>query len=109
MADLVTYRKAANFVRGLSVRGGSEIISSDAVYFSIYNFVAGRDEWVLPDKKIIPGLYIIVRLGTIFWFGSGQSPGVPEILLIRRYILIYRNRTNIKNIMHERRKLYDTG
>ena len=32
------------------------------------NFAAGRDEWVLPDKKIIPGLYIVVRLGTIFLF-----------------------------------------
>lgn len=63
--------------------GGSEIISSDdvqnGILFPKFNFAAGRDEWVLPDKKIIPGLYIVVRLGTIFWFGSGQSPGPPEI------------------------------
>lgn len=73
------FLQTANIVCGFTVHSGRNTF--------LFNFAAGRDEWVLPDKKIIPGLYIVVRLGTIFGFGSGQSPGPPEIIRIYTFLI----------------------
>ena len=54
------------------VRGGSVIISSDSVQGGIlflFNFAAGRDEWVIPSGKMPSGLYIVVRPEDILGFG----------------------------------------
>ena len=47
-------------------------------YF-LFNFAAGRDEWVIPSGKMPSGLYIAVRPEGIFLLGISQSPGPPEI------------------------------
>ena len=45
----------------------------------LFNFAAGRDEWVIPSGKMPSGLYIAVRPEDIFLLGISQSPGPPEI------------------------------
>ena len=58
----------------------------------LFNFVAGRNGWVIPSGKMPSGLYIAVRPEGIFLLGISQSPG--PILISRQVFVLARNRYN---------------